>query len=97
MIAKIEASQNGSHANQSITPNIIPDGWIELPRHLEAAFIASGSFCDLCIVDGVLVGITPLPIPEPEPVPPVIDPQEDTDALLVDHELRLTLLELGGI
>lgn len=30
--------------------------------------------------------------PEPEPEP---TPQEDTDALLVDHEYRLTLLELG--
>ena len=30
-------------------------------------------------------------------IPPVIDPQEDTDAMLVDHELRLALLELGGI
>lgn len=35
-------------------------------------------------------------IPEPEPEP---DPQptaeEDRDAMLVDHEYRLTLLELG--
>lgn len=27
--------------------------------------------------------------------PTYIDPQEDTDAMLVDHEYRLTLLELG--
>ena len=25
----------------------------------------------------------------------VIDPQADTDAMLVDHEMRLTMLELG--
>ena len=30
------------------------------------------------------------PAPEPEP-----DPQDDTDQMLVDHELRITLLELG--
>lgn len=30
------------------------------------------------------------PTPEPEPTP-----QDDTDAMLVDHEYRLTLLELG--
>lgn len=30
--------------------------------------------------------------PEPDPTP-----QEDTDAMLVDHELRLTMLELGVI
>lgn len=34
----------------------------------------------------------PEPEPEPEPVP---DPQDDTDAMLVDHELRITMLELG--
>lgn len=97
MIIKVEPNPNGSHANQGITPRIIPDGWIKVPPHLEAAFIASGSFCDLIIEDGVLVDIIPLPIPEPEPVEPPIDPQDDTDAMLVDHELRLTLLELGGI
>ena len=31
-------------------------------------------------------------VPEETPVP---DAQADTDALLIDHELRLTLLELG--
>lgn len=30
-------------------------------------------------------------------VPPIIDPENDRDALIVDHELRLTLLELGGV
>ena len=32
------------------------------------------------------------PEPEPEPEPTA---QADTDAMLVDHEYRLTLLELG--
>ena len=86
MIIKIEPNLNGSHANQSTTPHVVPDGWIELPLHLESAFIASGSFCDLIFDGDDPVGITPLPIPEPEPTPPVIDPQEDNDALLVDHE-----------
>lgn len=31
--------------------------------------------------------------PEPKPEPP--SAQDDTDAMLVDHEYRLTLLELG--
>ena len=30
-------------------------------------------------------------------IPPVVTPEEDRDELLVDHELRLALLELGGI
>ena len=33
------------------------------------------------------------PVPEPEPEEN-IDPQADTDAMLVDHEYRLTILEL---
>ena len=36
----------------------------------------------------------PEPLPEPEPTPePTLE--EDTAAMLVDHEFRLTLLELG--
>lgn len=66
MIVKLKSNMNGSHANQLNTPPIITDGWIKVPPQLEAAFIASGSFCDLIIEDGVLAGITPLPIPEPE-------------------------------
>ena len=34
----------------------------------------------------------PLPEPEIELLP---TPQEDTDAMLIDHEYRLTMLELG--
>lgn len=65
MITKILKYDNGSHANQSTTPCVIPDGWIEVPTYLEAAFESSGSFCNLTIEDGVLTGIEPLPIPEP--------------------------------
>lgn len=40
--------------------------------------------------------IEPPAPPEPEPGPePLPDPQADTDALLVDHEMRITMLELG--
>lgn len=71
------------------------DGYIEVPPHLDASVWATGGYCDLTIEDGVLVGITPLPIPEPEPVPPVIDPEDDRDSMFIDHEYRLTLIELG--
>lgn len=37
----------------------------------------------------------PVPVPEPEPGPYVPTEQDDTNAMLVDHEYRLTLLELG--
>lgn len=70
MILKVNPSANGAHDNQSTDPGYIPEGWIEVPPHLEEAFIASSAFCELTIEDGVLVGITPLPVPEPEPVAP---------------------------
>lgn len=90
MIIKIITNENGSHANQSTTPIIIPEGWIEVPAHLEADFIASGSFCDLAIEEGVLVGITPLPIPEPEPPAPA--PMDDlTMTQLAVAELAQTV------
>lgn len=37
----------------------------------------------------------PEPAPEPEPVPQEPTPDEDRDAMLVDLEYRVTLLELG--
>ena len=42
--------------------------------------------------DGVLTALTAVRRPEELDAP---TPQEDADALLVDHEYRLTLLELG--
>lgn len=36
-----------------------------------------------------------LPSSEPEPMASTPTPREDADALLIDHEYRLTLLELG--
>lgn len=35
----------------------------------------------------------PLPNPEPQPTEPTVE--EDTLSMIVDHEYRLTLLELG--
>lgn len=52
--------------------------------------------------NGVLT-LTNVPEPEPitpeEPVEPdyTPTPQDDTDAMLVDHEYRITLLELGVV
>ncbi|SBV99430.1 Toxin-antitoxin system, toxin component domain protein [uncultured Eubacteriales bacterium] len=96
MIIKITPNENGSHANQSTTPQIIPDGWIEVPAHLEADFIASGALCDLTIEGGALVGITPLPIPDPEPEDPSMTVQEATLDMLADIDYRLGILELAG-
>ena len=43
-------------------------------------------------IDGEFV---PYEIPEPPTIEPEPTAQDDIDAMLVDHEYRLTLLELG--
>lgn len=49
--------------------------------------------------EGGVLTLTNAPIPAPvepvEPVEPEPTAQDDTDAMLVDHEYRITLLELG--
>ena len=50
------------------------------------------------LVDGKPVACTPEEIAAQEDAlrpAPVPDPQDDMDAMLVDHEFRLTMLELG--
>lgn len=60
--------------------------------------IESGNYARWYISGDTLIGTN---TPEPEPVEPVPEPepepsaQDDVDAMLVDHEYRLTLLELG--
>ena len=94
-IIQVEAMENGMHGlqSQSGRSECWLEGWIAVPEELEAQVWASGGWCDLTIRDGALVAITPTQRPaEPEPEPTA---QEDTEAMMVDHEYRLTLLELG--
>ena len=95
-IIKIEPEPWGAHLLQTQshrTENWMGEGWIAVPETLEAALYACGGYCELEIRDGALVGLTPTARPpEPEPAPTA---QEDAEAMLVDHEYLLTLLELG--
>ena len=55
--------------------------------------VADADFCEAyCKANGYTYEQEVLPEPEPEEI---TDPQADTDAMLVDHEYRLTMLELG--
>lgn len=95
-IIKKERESWGSHLHEyqsHRTANWMGEDWIEVPPELEQALWDCAGYCDLEIVDGVLVGMIPTERPPVPPPPP--DPQEDTDAIAVDHEYRLTLLELG--
>jgi len=69
------------------------DGYIAVPEHLVGKAVESSGFCHLVIQDDILVDIEPRSMPEPAPREPT--PEEDREGMLVDHEYRLTLLELG--
>ena len=74
------------------TSNWMGEGWAEVPEHLAEQAFACGGSCALTLEDGVLTALTAVRRPEELDAP---TPQEDADTLLVDHEYRLTLLELG--
>lgn len=91
---------NGAHCFQTINKlSKIPEGWAVIPDDMETPNLPFG---DITVedIDGVptvtswVAGEMPVieVIPEAEAEPTA---QEDTDAMLVDHEYRLTLLELG--
>lgn len=97
-IIEIAALSNGAHRNQ--TPNsliTVPDGWAVVPDHMNTPNFPFG---DVVVeeVKGVMTvvewipGVMPEQEPEAEEEPTA---QDDTDSMLVDHEYRITLLELG--
>ncbi len=97
-ILKIEQLTNGAHQNQIGQIKNIPDGWAVIPKNMECKNFPFGTI-EVAEVDGVMTVIkwTAGEMPEPEPETEELTPsaQDDTDAMLIDHEYRLTLLELG--
>lgn len=95
MIIKIEPNSNGSHANQSTVPEVVPDGWAVVPESI----VIPGTFpfvnieVDGNIVTSMTAGIVPEPelLPESEPTA-----EDDMAAMLIDLEYRTTLLELNA-
>lgn len=101
-LIQIQQFEDGGHRYQTID-NIrsIPDGWAVIPDDMETPNLPYG---DITVeeIEGVptVTSWTPREMPEVEPTPEVeAEPtaQDDTDTMLVDHEYRITLLELGGI
>ena len=96
-IVEISALENGAHRNQSWDLSAPPEGWALIPDELETLNFPFG---DIVVeeIEGIVTvtnwtpGVIPEPEPEPDPTPTA---QEDNDAMLVDHEYRITLLELG--
>lgn len=96
-LIKIAQSEKGSHAYQTIDRMIeIPKGWAVIPDDMETPNLPFG---DITVedIDGVptVTSWTPREMPEVPEAEAEPTAQEDTDTMLVDHEYRLTLLELG--
>lgn len=94
-IIEKKAGADGFHRVQSQShrrTNWMGEGWVEVPPYLEQAVRDCGGYAGLILEDGVLVGIDPIERPENPGEPTAAD---DLTALAVDHEYRITLLELG--
>lgn len=99
-IIEIQALSNGAHRNQTIDGHITPpDGWAVIPDSM--AIPDTFPFVDITAQDGVVTAMTAnqeaydaaqaaANAAEAEPTE-----ADDTASMLVDHEYRLTLLELG--
>lgn len=95
-IIEIQPLDNGAHRNQTGSMTTVPEGWAILPADLDTPNFPFG---DITVDDSTPPRVsswTPGDIPEPEPEPePEPTEEEDLAAMAVDHEYRLTLLELG--
>jgi len=100
-IIEIEANESGGHNNQTINGVIpVPDGWAVIPDDMTIPdtfpfvniTVADSSEDGAPFVTSMTAGVVPDPESDPEPEPTEAD---DTAAMLVDHEYRLTMLELG--
>lgn len=91
-IIEIVAQPNGAHRNQSGKFSVIPDGWALIPATVPVP--DTFPFVDIEVKGKVVTSMAAGIVPEIEEVyTPTA--QDDTDAMLVDHEYRITLLELG--
>lgn len=92
-IVEINQLPNGAHRNQSGAKSV-PEDWAVVPDSLATPNFPFGDLEAEEVNEVMTVtSWTALPVPQPEPEEP--DPLESIDAMLVDHEYRLTLMELG--
>ena len=96
IIVKID-SENNFHPFefQSHRGECWLQGYIEVPKRLEKVLVESSGFCDLVIEGETLINIIPRPDYKPAEAPTVLTREDEIEALLVEQEYKLTLLELG--
>lgn len=106
-LIKLEASSNGGRPPlQMWDGNAIPEGYALCPAEFAdifystkyAGFVNIEIDTETYIVKSMSVNQGAIDayiesLPEPEPLQP--SPQDDMDSMMIDHEYRLTLLELG--
>lgn len=99
----ISKSGFGDYNSHDIQTN---SGWFEnpygetyavVPDDMVQDILETRGFCDITLNDDgtEVVSFVAREIPEPEPIEVEPTAEDDVDAMLVDHEYRLTLLELG--
>ena len=93
-IIEVNALSNGAHRNQSGDFKTAPSGWAMIPDDMVIpdTFPFVNIEVDGQVVTSMTEGIVPEVVVEREPEKSA---QDDTDAMLVDLEYRVTLLELG--
>ncbi len=102
-----EPNPSGAYPPIQITePAAVPAGMAVIPEDLDdAVFYENNGFVTLTLEGDAVAAMAAntearaawfasLPAAEPE-AEPVATEEEDRDAMLIDHEYRLTLLELG--
>ena len=97
---KIDAYENGYHETYELfrPPWDAPDGWAMVPDEMTTENYPYGEV-EAEDIDGIMTvtkwtaGTIPEP-PEPQPPEPPTE-EEDINAMLIDHELRIMDLELG--
>lgn len=98
-IIKKQPNADGSYSQiYQLNCVALPDGCYQVTDGVE---LSCGGFGELIIENDIVIGFTPNteaweqwqvehPAPEPQPTA-----EEDRDAMLVDLEYRMTLMELG--
>lgn len=104
MIIQKNPNPSGAYpAPQTWSGSTPPDGYAIIPATVDMAdFYAYNGFVILAIEGDTVTGYTPnteaweewkANLPDPTEEEPT--EEEDTAAMLIDHEFRLTMLELG--
>lgn len=91
-IVEIAALENGAHRNQTGAFSVIPEGWAMIPEDM--VLPDTFPFVSLAVENGIVTHMSAGTVPD-APVTVERTIQDEMDSILVDHEYRLTLLELG--